>query len=310
MNSIYAPKVRHMESKLIEIAGQMAHRSPRCEPIDLSEPVTAVCERIRRLRGRPLLTLSADFIDEDLVDDLWNWRKELHQACLSKTVGVDVLINSPGGELNSCFTLAMLLSRWLRSWEALVPAYATSGATLVCLGAAKIVMSDRAHLGVMGPLQAFFDTERASAFEALQTLRQLRELALESIQAGVEFLVSRKVPPHMALETATAISKILVEPIATRIDPADLGRFSADSAMAFDYCTRIARPDDPERRTQRDVDLYGLTRAPLGHEYVIDLDAAKAMKFEVTEAGAELEDLFDELRPVLAKVSKYVGFVA
>jgi len=77
--------------------------------------------------------------------------KELRQACLSKTIEIDVLINSPDGELNSCFTLARLLSRWLRSWEALVPAYATGGATLICLGAAKIVMSDRAHLGLMEP---------------------------------------------------------------------------------------------------------------------------------------------------------------
>jgi hypothetical protein len=299
-----------MESKVIEIPGQVAHRSPRCEPTELSDPVTEVCKQIRKLRGRPLLTLLTDFIDDDLVDDLWNWRKELRQAGFSKTIEIDVLINSPGGELNSCFALARLLSRWLRSWEALVPAYATSGATLICLGAAKIVMSDRAYLGLMGPLQAFFDTERASAFEALQTLRQLRDFAFESIQAGVEFLVSRKVPPHVALETASAISKVLVEPIAARVDPVDLGTFSADSAMAFDYCTRIAKPDDPGRRTQRDVDLYALTRALVGHEFVIDIDAAKAMKFEVTEAGAELEDLFDELRPLLAKISKYVGFVA
>jgi hypothetical protein len=299
-----------MESKIIEIPGQTAHRSPQCEPVDLSDPITSVCARLRKFRGRPLLTVSADFIDEDLVDDLWNWRKELRQACLSKTGGVDVLINSPGGELNSCFTVARLLSRWLRAWEALVPAYATSGATLVCLGAMKIVMSERAHLGLMGPLQAFFDTERASAFEALQTVRQLRDLALESIQAGVEFLVNRKVPPHIALETATVLSKVLIEPIAGRVDPSDLGRFSADSAMALDYCTRIAKPDDPGRRTQRNVDLYTLTRAQAGHEFLIDVDAAKALKFEAVEADAELEDLFDELRPLLAKASKYLGLAA
>jgi hypothetical protein len=299
-----------IESKIIEIPGQAPHRPPHCQPADLSDSMAAVCERIRKLRARPLLVLSADFIDDDFVEVLWQWRKQLRQAALSRTVGIDVLINSPGGELNSCFTVARLLSRWLRNWEALVPAYATSGGTLVCLGASKIVMSERAHLGLMGPLQAFFNSERASAFEAVQTLRELRDIALESIEAGVEFLMGRKVPSNTALETAVVLAKALVEPVVTKIDPSEVARFSADSVMALDYCTRIARPDDPARQTQRNVDLFNLIRAQSPHEFVLDLDAAKAMHFEAVEADAELEDLFDELRPLLAKVSRYVDFIA
>ena len=299
-----------IESKVIEIPGQVPRQPLHCQPPDLADSMGSVCERIRKLRGRPLLALAADFMDDDFIEALWQWRKQLRQAALSRTVGIDVLINSPGGELNSCFTVARLLSRWLRNWEALVPAYATSGGTLVCLGASKIVMSERAHLGLMGPLQAFFDSERASAFEAVQSLRQLRDIALESIEAGVEFLMSRKVSSNTALETAVVLARALVEPVVAKIDPSEVARYSADSIMALDYCTRIARPDDPARQTQRNVDLFGLIKAQSPHECVLDLDTAKAMNFEAVEADMELEDLFDELRPLLAKISRYVNFVA
>ncbi len=279
-----------------------------CEPAELREPISAVCEKISRLRNRALLVLATSMIDSDLVERLCRFRKKLQAAASRKEGAVDVLLNSPGGELNSCFLIAQLLGRWLGcSWEALVPSYASSGATLICLGSSSIVMSERAQLGPLDPQQRLFDADRSSPFEAFRGMQELFNFALNCFENGVEFMVERKVSPEKALEAAGDLAIRMVEPIIAKIEPCDIGILAIDSAMAIDYCARIARPADPARRTQREVDPAALVRGLPGHEYAIDADAARALNFHVCDATPELEDLFDELRPLLTSASCYIG---
>jgi len=281
-----------------------------CEPAELGDSITAVCEKLRRARNRPLLTLICEFIDDDFVQEFCKLRIKLSELAKADKPagGIDILLSSPGGDLDSCFTLARLLGRWLTSWEALVPYYATSGATLICLGSANLVMSEQARLGPLDPQERFFGMERSSAFQAFWALRRLRDFALESVESGVDFLVERKVPPELALKIASELSVQFVGPIVAKIDPADIGVFSMNGAMAIDYCTRIGSPSDPAKRTQRKVDPAELIRCP-GHEFAIDLEAARRLNFVVSEAAAELEELFDQLRPLLGKVDRYVGLI-
>lgn len=285
--------------------------APSCDPVELGEPIAAVCEKISKLRNRPLLVIAADLIDSDLVERFCQLRKALAQTAARKPAGqtIDVLISSPGGELNSCFLIARLLGRWMRSWEALVPSYASSGATLICLGSSNIVMSERAQLGPLDPQQRLFNADRSSPFESSRGLRELFEFALGCIENGVDFLVERKVSPEKALETALELAIRMVEPIAAKIDPCEVGILAIDSAMAIDYCNRVARPNGVAGNTQREADASALVQELPGHEYAIDADAARALNLKVSDAPPELEDLFDELRPLLAKTSRYLAVV-
>lgn len=211
--------------------------------------------------------------------------------------------------MNSCFTVARLLGIWLKSWQALVPHYASSGATLLCLGASSIVMSQRGQLGPLDPHERFFESARRSPLEAIQALRELRDFSLESIQNMAEFLLEQNISPELAFAAASESAIRLVEPIIAKIEPSDIGIFSLSNTMALDYCHRVAAPRDPARKAQREVDPTALVTFSPGHELVIDLDTAMGLNFVVSEAPPELEDLFDELRPLLAKVNQYVGVI-
>jgi len=153
-------------------------RKPSCNPRSLYDLVTGILQEIRDLRGKPLFALVADYIDDDTLNEVFRWRKELREAGQGESF--DVLIHSPGGQLTASYMLARLLSRFTNKWEALVPQTAGSGATLICFGSSNIVMSEIAQLGPLDPQVAskkrekFFATERQSPLEAFEALRYLR----------------------------------------------------------------------------------------------------------------------------------------
>ncbi len=307
------------DTKIIKISGQetgldqgQAQREEPARPVAFCDPpylagsIAAVGRKIREARDKPLIILAACLIDDEYVEQVWQ-RKKLIRAVSDRGAEADILISSPGGELNSCFTLARLLGLWFKSWQALVPHYATSGATLLCLGASNIVMSQRGQLGPLDPHERFFDSTRRSPLEALQALRELREFSLDSIENIAEFMLEAKVPPELAFAAASEMASRIIEPIVAKIEPGDIATFSLNCTMALEYCRRIAAPSDPARKTQREVDPTGLVKFSPGHELVIDLESAKRLNFVVSEAAPEIEDLFDEFRPLAGKIHQYVG---
>jgi hypothetical protein len=267
-------------------------RRPTCDPPIVYAPITEVLHEIRQARNRPLFALIADYIDDDTLNEVFSWRKELREAGQGESF--DVLIHSPGGKLTASYMLARLLSRFTNKWEALVPQSAGSGATLICLGSSNILMSEIAQLGPLDPQVAskkrekFFATERQSPLEAFEALRYLREFAASSLDALMEVLTDRGIAPQKALETSTSIAADLVKPVLEKIDPYDLGAFSLDSKLALSYCKEVARPSDPNKRTQRKAFYKSIVEDYPAHEFAIDFEEAQALKFVVTVAPMQL----------------------
>lgn len=287
-------------------------RVPSCDPPEICADVTDIMGKIKKERGRSLFAFVADSIDADVCNEVYGWRKELREAAKK---GLDVLIHSPGGDLSQCYIVARLITRCADTWEALVPELAASGATLICLGSSKIIMSEIAQLSPLDPQviskrrEKFFEGERQSPLEAFQAIRYLREFSLASLDAAMQLLRRRGVTPQRALESASTISTRMVEPIIGKIDPYDLGAFALDSRVALDYCVRISNPSNGAKGTQRRVDLCSLVETYPAHEFVIDLEEARALQFEVGYPAAEIDVLFDQLRPLLARTKTYLGVV-
>lgn len=304
------------EAKIVDIKAEHVEPSklPQAfaEPGGNAESITQIARRIRTELGRPLLVLAADFINAEVVDYFYKFRRALINAAKSHEADspdIDVLIHSPGGELNSCFQIGRLLGRWLKSWEALVPGYACSGATLMCLGSSNIIMSQLGQLGPLDPQERFFDGERRSPVESFRAFSELRGMVLESVDQVMDFLLERKVDPENALKAASEMALQMVEPMTAKIEPCDLGILALDRLMASSYCKRIASPHDLTKKTQRKVDLEAVVSSYPTHDFVIDIEEARSLGFQLSEANPTLEDLFDEIRPLLVEVQLYVGFV-
>lgn len=305
-----------MADKVVEIvkpAEAQKPKQPLCDPHSLLEGVTNILKKIKDERGHPLFAFITHEIDDEVFDEVYKWRNELKEA--GKTGQVDILINSPGGNLTSCYNLARLFSRCANSWEALVPAYAASGATLICLGSFNIVMSEISQLGPLDPQvisrrrEKFFQSERQSPLEAFAAVRYLRRFSLESLDAVMLFLLEHQVAPQLALTTARDMAIHLVEPILGKIEPYDVGSFALDSRIAIEYCKRIGDPENKDKKTQRNVDSRVLVETYPAHEFVIDIEEARALNFKVSEPTSKVDNAFDELRGHLESIHHYIGFL-
>lgn len=277
-------------------------RSPSSLPTDLYGRIDPYLRRISALRKRPLLVLVSSFIDNDTCTKLFDWRREMRH---SGQTPLDVLIHSPGGDLSACYQIGRLLSRWAPTWDALVPSLAASGATLICLGSEQVVMSEIAHLGPLDPQVIskrrgkFFAVERQSPLEAFQAIRYLRQFSLESLDTTMKFLLENMITPQHALDTAAKLSTQLVQPILDQIDPYDVGAFSLDSHVSSGCCQRLSRPADAEKKTQRTARYQVLVEQYPAHEFIVDLDEARAIGFNACEAAGELDELFCSVRAEL-----------
>ena len=291
-------------------------RNPVCVPPEASEAVTEILRGIMRERKRPLFALICNGgIDEDVCRQVYSWKREL----LAVSKGgrqIDILIHSSGGILTSCYVVGRLFSN-VEHWEALIPALAASGATLICLGSANIVMSGIAQLSPVDPQviskrrEKFFVGERQSPLEAFQAMAHLRKVTLSSFDAFMAFLNrERQVAPQRALETAAKMASDLVQPILGQIDPYDLGAFSLDNEVAVNYCSRIAQPPDLRKKTQRNANFRALVEKYPAHEFFIDLAEAQALGFAASEPTESVDQAFNQLLPHLENLESYIGLVS
>lgn len=286
---------------------------PLCEPSVALEEVSAILRQIQAARKRKLFVLCSGQIDDDTAWEVYKWRPELKAA--GENDGLDILLHSPGGGLSACYQIARLVGSRADAWEALVPSLAASGATLISLGSAKLVMGEMAFLGPIDPQvsskrnEKLFASERQSPLEAFEAVRYLREFALTSLSANFEYLLRKRIAPKPALETASSLAFHLVQPILSKIEPYDLGSFALDSRLALLYCERVGNPSSQARKTQRGVPYRALVEQYPAHEFVIDLEEARALNFDVCTPDPAVDELFDELRPSLEGLETYIGFV-
>jgi hypothetical protein len=288
-------------------------RFPSCKPGHMLPELTVILYAIRQARKRPLFALISDTLDNDVCDEVYSWRKEL--ASVGKDGQLAVLIESPGGVLTDCYRIARLISSFIDNWEALVPNVAMSGATLICLGSSKIIMSRMSCLGPLDPQVLsrrpgrFFAVERQSPLEASEALRYLRTHSLSELDTVMQWLLQRSVTPQTALEAASKLAVELASPVLGKIDPYDLGAFQLDSKLSTEYCQRVAKPKNLKKQTQRNVNHRALVEKYPAHEFIIDAEEAAEIGLSVCEPDEELEDLFDELRPLLYDATRYIGMI-
>lgn len=288
-------------------------RQLACDPPEALPAVAACLRKVIRVRGRPLFILAAHYIDDDVCAEVYSWRSELKNA--GSDDQLDVLIHSPGGSLTDCYRTARLFARYTNDWQALVPAVASSGATLICLGSSEIIQSDIGQLGPIDPQviskrhEKFFEFERQSPLEAFQAVKYLREFALTSLDSSMIFLLEHGVTPHLALEAANKFATELTRPVLAQVEPYDLGSFALDSKLATDYCRRICDPADPKKKTQRAADYRALVENYPAHEFIIDAAEARSLGLNVREPSEELSEAFDEVNRCLRSAHLCVGLV-
>jgi hypothetical protein len=229
------------------------------------------------------------------------WALRLRRALAGKSFDkVDLLIHSGGGDINVAYQIVELLRMHSKVLRAVVPLYAKSAATLLCLGADEIVVDELAQLG---PLDTQIVEERkggqlsfASALNPFKTLEQLRQFSLETLDIAVKLIVSRcPMNPDEALDHATKFVGAITSPLFAQLSPEKLGEYSRALSVGTEYGERLLRRYSKIPEANHERLLERLVHGYPSHEYIIDYHEAVELGLPVKLFTDGERDLADRL---------------
>ena len=99
------------------------------------------CSEIAASRKRPLLLFqNPEIIRSDLLTVCDSLKGKIFPA-------LDVIIQTPGGDADAAYLVTKVLRKHAKTLSFLIPVYAKSAGTLMCLGADELVVTEITELG-------------------------------------------------------------------------------------------------------------------------------------------------------------------
>jgi Serine dehydrogenase proteinase len=216
---------------------------------------------------------------------------------------VAMLIHSPGGDARCAYHLGTTFARRPGGFVAVVPYIAKSAATLIVLGATKIILG---RLGELGPLDAqMIDMDKeqiGSALDEVQSLERLHKFALDAFDQTLTTLKTRTRKKYdKLLPVAGEFVTGLVRPLFESVDVIHYTSLSRTLKVAEDYAVRLMEPR-VGRATAKSVVNKLISDYP-EHGFVIDVYEAERIGLPAEQADGTLADLLDEIVPLLEQVT-------
>ncbi|EGN74223.1 hypothetical protein A28LD_2315 [Idiomarina sp. A28L] len=154
--------------------------------------------------------------------------------------------------------------------------YCKSAGTLVALGAQRLIISDTGELGPLD-VQVNKPDEMFELSSGLDISTAISSLQQESLAAFRDYVtdikIGGKVSTRLASEVATQLTRCLIEPIASQIDPMRLGEQQRAMRIALEYGTRL----DSKVGNLKPHALRKLIAGYPSHGFVIDRKEASEL---------------------------------
>ncbi len=222
---------------------------------------------------------------------------------LEKGKPVGLLIDSYGGQARSAFEIATLLRRYCGGFTAIIPRHAKSAATLLSLGADRILMGE---FGEIGPLDMQIkDPDREevlSVLDEVQAIERLTAFTMSAIDETMFLLMQRTgmktatLMPHVR-EIATSMTRPLFE----NVDVVRLTQMSRILKVVEDYARRLLFPKLGHERA--DSIARELAERYSEHGFIIYPDEAAEIGLPIEVPDGETAKILSRIIPHLPKMT-------
>lgn len=200
---------------------------------------------------------------------------EVHQQ---NDKGVGLIIHSPGGDSGAAYKLAKFLRKRFGSFTALIPDSAKSAATLLSLGASKILLGPNAELGPLD-VQVFDPAERESRFSALDEVQSLERLHDSAMTAALKSVMALKGVTGKKFDVLLPMCLDFVasmwRPLFEKIDVVHWTKMSRALKVGEDYASRLLKRNHGEDLANMIAEE--LVKKYSEHGFVIDIDEANSL---------------------------------
>lgn len=269
--------------------------------LSIEQTPEAVLQELANLTGMPVLCIYHDKDDEvnDINRDCADKVRSLLTS-IPETGPLCVLVDSPGGYTEHAYRIVLAMRGRASSLQALVPREAKSAATLICLGADRILMGQS---GELGPLDPQFEdpagsVDLRSALETFQGLLQLRGYSTGILDTFITFFreEERLDAPH-CYEQSVPLFASVVSPLYQQVNPHELGRYGRYLAVNEEYAKRVMERWGYADRDEEDIEniAHDLTWGYPEHGFVIDLKEAQDLGLLAEKLDGETERLCHKL---------------
>lgn len=191
--------------------------------------IISAAKEIQKIRKNPMVILD---LKEVKKSDLLGLHKILHCKVFEN---LDVVLQTPGGDIDAAFLYAKLLRKSAKKLNIIVPLYAKSAGTLMCLIADKILMTELSELGPLDTQiresQEGDSPEYNSALNGFKALEQIQQHNIATLDLVTKLVVARSgmkiaEATHLATEFAGHTSGTLYK----HLNPFKIG----DAARALE----------------------------------------------------------------------------
>lgn len=182
--------------------------------------------------------------DDDFADISFKVYKGFHGSATNfGPENACLLIESPGGQPDQAFRICRLFQRRCKRLTVVVAQWAKSAATMMAMGADRLILAQEAELGPLD-LQVF-DREQErmdSALNAVQALERVNAYGMVAMDQAMALLVRR-----MHKRTDVLLPIVLdyvastLKPLLEKIDTIDYARKSRQLKVVEEYAARLMR---------------------------------------------------------------------
>lgn len=215
---------------------------------------------------------------------------------------VDLVIDSVGGDIHAAYRLVSLLYDKTDIFNACVPTYARSAATLLCVAADRLVLDD---LAVLGPLDAqVYEAGRnyRPALNTFKSLERITDFSLDTLRKANDTIEALNLTSEQAIKYAMQFVRTMSESMFAPMEATKIGEYSQALAVGERYGDRLygRRPrgrlgiDDWRAMIKKLVNDYP------SHEVVID-------RAELDKLGLRVDSFGSAERPFVRRIAERKG---
>jgi hypothetical protein len=255
--------------------------------------ISELCQKVAVLRHNPVLCLKLEDLERPQAIQVY------YELKGKKIPKLDVVLHTAGGDADATFLITKILHLHAEEVSFIVPLFAKSAGTIMCLGADELILSE---LSELGPLDVQIREQQegqgprfSSALNGFKALEQVQLHTIQTLDLAAKMILQRTAMRlgdaiHLAAEFAGQTSGTLY----SQVDPKKIGEYARALGIGEKYgmiiLTRFMKwPSDKAHSTIR-----RLVQEYPSHDFVIDYHELKELGLPAVLAEGELNDLLDE----------------
>jgi hypothetical protein len=221
---------------------------------------------------------------------------------------IELLIHSPGGHPDIAYRVMKLFRRRFKEVNVIIPLWAKSAATLMCLGADKIFLGEFADLGPID-IQIDDNVEHGrksfSPLDEFKSLEYLRDQAVEWMDVYATVMNELYgLSIKESLKDSVPLVSAIMRPVFEQIDPIEMGGNRRAIAIGEEYAKRMF---DLVGNPKSDKIIRKIVWGYPAHDFCIDLEEAQDLGLPVEQLPPDQDRALTNA--ILEFREAYDGFV-